>query len=63
MYRYDVSKTDDGVGGEEGTFCLCTLWCVEALARAGEYDKALSNRAVAMFEVRASYAGERVRAG
>lgn len=27
VYRYDVSKTDDGVGGEEGTFCLCTLWC------------------------------------
>jgi hypothetical protein len=23
VYRYDVRKTDDGVGGEEGTFCLC----------------------------------------
>lgn len=23
IYRYDVSKTDDGVGGDEGTFCLC----------------------------------------
>lgn len=21
VYRYDVSKTDDGVGGEEGAFC------------------------------------------
>ena len=52
MYRYDVTKTDDGVGGEEGTFCLCTLWCIEALARAGEHDKALHNRAIAMFEVR-----------
>ncbi|KAI0655453.1 glycoside hydrolase family 15 protein [Cubamyces menziesii] len=50
VYRYDVSKTDDGVGGEEGTFCLCTLWCIEALARAGEYDKAMLNKAVAMFE-------------
>ncbi|KAL1946135.1 hypothetical protein VTO73DRAFT_15262 [Trametes versicolor] len=50
VYRYDVSKTDDGVGGEEGTFCLCTLWCVEALARAGEYDKAMLAKAVAMFE-------------
>ncbi|KAH9849450.1 glycoside hydrolase family 15 protein [Lenzites betulinus] len=50
VYRYDVSKTDDGVGGEEGTFCLCTLWCVEALARAGEYDKKMLTRAVAMFE-------------
>jgi hypothetical protein len=23
VYRYDVSKTDDGVGGNEGAFCLC----------------------------------------
>ena len=21
VYRYDTSKTDDGVGGEEGAFC------------------------------------------
>ncbi|KZP29797.1 glycoside hydrolase family 15 protein [Athelia psychrophila] len=50
VYRYDVTKSDDGVGGEEGTFCLCTLWCVEALTRAGAYDKLLLQRAVAMFE-------------
>ncbi|KAF8227819.1 glycoside hydrolase family 15 protein [Tricholoma matsutake] len=50
VYRYDVSKSDDGVGGEEGTFCLCTLWCVEALTRAGEYDKQLLQRSVSMFE-------------
>ncbi|KAI5120458.1 hypothetical protein M0805_008505 [Coniferiporia weirii] len=50
VYRYDVSKTDDGVGGEEGTFCLCTLWCVEALTRAGQYDKAMLEKATAMFE-------------
>ncbi|KIM60732.1 glycoside hydrolase family 15 protein [Scleroderma citrinum Foug A] len=36
VYRYDVSKTDDGVGGKEGTFCLCTLWCVEASWRVRE---------------------------
>ena len=23
-----MRKSDDGVGGEEGTFCLCTLWYV-----------------------------------
>ena len=23
VYRYDVSKSDDGVGGEEGFFSLC----------------------------------------
>ena len=71
MYRYDVSKTDDGVGGKEGTFCLCTLWlvilptvfhfhlaqgilptrCVEALTRAGEFEKPLLHRAISMFEV------------
>ncbi|KAH9919187.1 glycoside hydrolase family 15 protein [Epithele typhae] len=50
VYRYDVSKTDDGVGGEEGTFCLCTLWAIEALARASEHDKSLQGKAVAMFE-------------
>lgn len=46
-----MNKSDDGVGGEEGTFCLCTLWCVEALTRAGEYEKPLLRRAVEMFEV------------
>ncbi|KAG2069236.1 glycoside hydrolase family 15 protein [Suillus decipiens] len=50
VYRYDVNKSDDGVGGEEGTFCLCTLWCVEALTRAGEYERPLLQRAVTMFE-------------
>ncbi|KAH9948315.1 glycoside hydrolase family 15 protein [Amylocystis lapponica] len=50
VYRYDVTKTDDGVGGEEGTFCLCTLWTIEALARAGEFDKASLAKAVGMFE-------------
>lgn len=38
VYRYDPTKSDDGVGGEEGAFSLCTLWTVEALTRAGVYD-------------------------
>ncbi|KAF8621286.1 hypothetical protein AX15_007886 [Amanita polypyramis BW_CC] len=50
VYRYDVGKSNDGVGGEEGTFCLCTLWCVEALTRAGETDRVYLQRAVSMFE-------------
>ncbi|KDR77610.1 hypothetical protein GALMADRAFT_245757, partial [Galerina marginata CBS 339.88] len=50
VYRYDVKKSSDGVGGEEGTFCLCTLWCIEALTRAGEIDKSLLPKAVNMFE-------------
>ncbi|KXN85060.1 hypothetical protein AN958_11733 [Leucoagaricus sp. SymC.cos] len=50
VYRYDTRKSDDGVGGAEGTFCLCTLWCVEALTRAGETDKVFLRRAISMFE-------------
>ncbi|KAK2464595.1 hypothetical protein APHAL10511_003384 [Amanita phalloides] len=50
VYRYDVNKSSDGIGGEEGTFCLCTLWCVEALTRAGENDRYFLKRAVSMFE-------------
>jgi GH15 family glucan-1,4-alpha-glucosidase len=53
-----VNKSDDGVGGDEGTFCLCTLWCVEALTRAGEYEKPLLRRAVEMFEVSSFYLHE-----
>ncbi|KIL58020.1 glycoside hydrolase family 15 protein [Amanita muscaria Koide BX008] len=50
VYRYDLKKANDGIGGEEGTFCLCSLWCVEALTRAGETDKVYLQRAVSMFE-------------
>ncbi|KAA1468582.1 glycoside hydrolase family 15 protein [Dentipellis sp. KUC8613] len=50
VYRYNTQESDDGVGGEEGTFCLCTLWCVEALTRAGEFDPAMLSKAVSMFE-------------
>ncbi|KAG8828659.1 hypothetical protein FRC19_000046 [Serendipita sp. 401] len=50
VYRYDTRLSDDGVGGEEGFFSLCTLWCIEALTRAGEYDRPLLQQAVRMFE-------------
>ncbi|KAH9176961.1 glycoside hydrolase family 15 protein [Lactarius sanguifluus] len=50
VYRYNTSESDDGVGGEEGTFCLCTLWCIEALTRAGEFDKAALQQAIRMFD-------------
>lgn len=45
IFRYDVTKTDDGVGGEEGAFSLCTLWGVEALTRAGVWHKPYLDKA------------------
>jgi GH15 family glucan-1,4-alpha-glucosidase len=31
---------DDGFGGQEGTFSMCSFWLVEALARAGHLEEA-----------------------
>jgi len=50
VFRYDTGKSEDGVGGDEGAFSLTTLWAVEALGRAGQYDPAMLRKAVAMFE-------------
>ncbi|KAI9485858.1 MAG: Six-hairpin glycosidase-like protein [Benjaminiella poitrasii] len=55
VFRYNFLTTDDGVGGLEGAFSMCTFWLVEALTRAGKYDKRLLNRAVIMFERMLSY--------
>ncbi|KAI9751763.1 MAG: hypothetical protein M1835_001172, partial [Candelina submexicana] len=33
VYRYNSLKSDDGVGGREGSFSMCTFWLVEALTR------------------------------
>jgi GH15 family glucan-1,4-alpha-glucosidase len=40
VYRYDPALTPDGVGGQEGTFSMCTFWLVEALTRAGRLEEA-----------------------
>ncbi|ORX47962.1 Six-hairpin glycosidase [Hesseltinella vesiculosa] len=56
VFRYNFLTTDDGVGGEEGAFSMCTFWLVEALARAGKYDKKLLLRANVMFERMLDYA-------
>ena len=37
VYRYRAS---DGLEGEEGTFLLCTFWLAQALALAGEVERA-----------------------
>ncbi|HEX9089191.1 MAG TPA: glycoside hydrolase family 15 protein [Arthrobacter sp.] len=37
VYRY---RADDGFAGEEGTFLFCTFWLAQALALAGETQRA-----------------------
>ena len=40
MRRYDVQRAADGLAGAEGSFCVCTFWLVEALARARRLEEA-----------------------
>jgi GH15 family glucan-1,4-alpha-glucosidase len=37
VYRY---RSHDGLEGEEGTFLLCTFWLAQAMAVAGQVDRA-----------------------
>ncbi|CAG8573108.1 127_t:CDS:10, partial [Acaulospora morrowiae] len=50
VFRYNTSSTDDGLGGEEGSFSMCTFWLIESLTRAGRYDKNLLEKAEFIFE-------------
>ncbi len=50
VYRYNTEKSEDGVGGHEGAFSMCTFWAVEAMTRAGMYEKRYLDKAVAFFE-------------
>ncbi|MGH9032371.1 MAG: glycoside hydrolase family 15 protein [Acidimicrobiia bacterium] len=50
VYRY---LAHDGLEGEEGSFLLCTFWLAEALALAGEVD-----RATEIFERAVAYAND-----
>ena len=56
VYRYDVSKSPDGLDGHEGTFNICTFWLVEAMTRAGQADRRYLDEARLMFEKMLSYA-------
>jgi GH15 family glucan-1,4-alpha-glucosidase len=49
VYRYRAEEGVDGLAGEEGTFLLCTFWLAQALALAGQVDRAreVFERAVA----------------
>lgn len=40
LQRYEGS---DGIDGPEGAFLLCSFWLVEALAKSGQMDRALSH--------------------
>ncbi len=40
VYRY---RSADGLEGQEGTFCMCSFWYIEALARAGDVLQARYN--------------------
>ena len=40
VLRYRVEETNDGFGGEEGTFTICSFWLVSALAEIGEVPRA-----------------------
>ena len=50
VYRYStLAGAQDGLSGKEGSFCMCSFWYAECLARAGDlkqarliFEKALS---------------------
>ncbi|MEO7981921.1 MAG: glycoside hydrolase family 15 protein [Sporichthyaceae bacterium] len=53
VYRYRTEGGVDGLSGEEGTFLLCTFWLAQALALAGQVD-----RATRVFERAAAFAND-----
>ncbi|ETS88057.1 hypothetical protein PFICI_01885 [Pestalotiopsis fici W106-1] len=50
VYRYDTELSEDGVGGREGAFSMCTFWLVEAMTRASIYEPKYLARAINIFE-------------
>ncbi|KZF22437.1 glycoside hydrolase family 15 protein [Xylona heveae TC161] len=55
VYRYNHLLSNDGVGGAEGAFSMCTFWLVEALTRAGAYDRQYLVKAESLFESMLSF--------
>jgi GH15 family glucan-1,4-alpha-glucosidase len=56
VYRYDVSRSEDGIRGDEGTFNMCTFWLVEALTRAGRHEPERLDQARFIFNQMLAYA-------
>ena len=50
VFRYDHSRTDDGLNQPEGTFTICTFWFAEALSRAGHMDPQMLDHARLVYE-------------
>jgi GH15 family glucan-1,4-alpha-glucosidase len=50
VFRYDPMTGVDGLSGIEGSFNMCTFWLVEALTRAGQFDRTRLERARLLFE-------------
>jgi GH15 family glucan-1,4-alpha-glucosidase len=50
IFRYDPSRSPDGLDGEEGAFNMCSFWMVEAMTLAGKGDPKLLREARVMFE-------------
>src|SRR5262249_26858710 len=40
LLRYKSDETDDGLGGKEATFTICSFWLVSALTEIGEHRMA-----------------------
>jgi GH15 family glucan-1,4-alpha-glucosidase len=51
VYRY--RGMDDGLGGQEGAFLICSFWLVDNLSFIGQHDKA-----AALFEKLLTYSND-----
>ncbi|MGB8424480.1 MAG: glycoside hydrolase family 15 protein [Desulfobacterales bacterium] len=56
VYRYNPKDPIDGLTGEEGSFNMCSFWLVEALTRAGRFDRRRLDTARLVFEQMLSFA-------